>query len=325
MASEKYANAANTTLNGGINNSTTTIVVTDATGFPTSGNFHIRVGTAGNAEIMLVTSVSSNTFTVATRGTIDSSAAQSHSDLEPVANILSKDSLDKIFIDNCQYGVCGSRPSAERAGRLYIGSDSPMMYRDNGSTWDSFYKAAKVTPPITGNYTWTHGSATATNTDTTNGPSLLQLTSPGTGDKLSKMERTLGATPISIIHRISSQLYLSVSYCGVFMGDGTKLACIGLIYESGITRLWTPKFNSLTSYAGEYFRADFPINYSDFWLKMTDDGTNRLSYYSHDGVNYTLFHSIGRTDFLTATKCGVWLGTNCATGGIAAMNWISDE
>ncbi len=70
MAVEQYTNFAQTTLNGGINNSVTSLIVTSATTFPAGGQFRILI----DAEILLVTAVSSNTFTV-TRGAEGSSAA----------------------------------------------------------------------------------------------------------------------------------------------------------------------------------------------------------------------------------------------------------
>ena len=132
MASEKYTNDGHTTLNGAINNSTTTIVVTDASKFPTQGNFRIKI----ESEVCLVTSVSSNTFTV-TRG-YEGTTAVSHVDLKDVNEMISKDLLNRIFADCSQYGTCAARPAAERAGRLYYGSDYPMMYRDTGSAWQAF-------------------------------------------------------------------------------------------------------------------------------------------------------------------------------------------
>lgn len=70
MATEQLANLAVTTLNGAINNSTTSVVVTSATNFSAAGKFRIVV----DSEIMLVTGVSGTTFTV-TRGAEGTSAA----------------------------------------------------------------------------------------------------------------------------------------------------------------------------------------------------------------------------------------------------------
>lgn len=69
---ERFFNDPATTLNGSITNSATTLIVTSATGFPTTGNFRILV----ESELMIVTGVSGTTFTV-TRGA-ESTSAVSH-------------------------------------------------------------------------------------------------------------------------------------------------------------------------------------------------------------------------------------------------------
>jgi hypothetical protein len=87
MAVEQFANNASSTLNGAINSSVTSLVVTSATGFPTVGNFRLLI----DSEIMLVTAVSGTTFTV-TRG-IEGTAAASHSNGATVTAILTAGSL----------------------------------------------------------------------------------------------------------------------------------------------------------------------------------------------------------------------------------------
>lgn len=84
---EKYTNNAQTTLNGAINNSVTSLVVTSAATFPTAANFRLRI----EDEIMLVTAVSGTTFTV-TRG-IEGTTAASHPDQAPVRHILTAGAL----------------------------------------------------------------------------------------------------------------------------------------------------------------------------------------------------------------------------------------
>jgi hypothetical protein len=82
VAIEQLANLAITTLNGAINNSVTTLTLTSATNFSTTGNFRIVC----ESEIMLVTGVSGTTLTV-TRGAEGTSAA-SHISGAPVAQVL---------------------------------------------------------------------------------------------------------------------------------------------------------------------------------------------------------------------------------------------
>lgn len=94
---EKYVNNVETTLDGSINNSTTSVVVTDASDFPASGSFRILVVAEGanTDEIMTVTSVSSNTFTVvrASETTAGVSSASSHASGATVVQVLTSGGL----------------------------------------------------------------------------------------------------------------------------------------------------------------------------------------------------------------------------------------
>ena len=91
---ERIANNASTTLNGSISNSTTTVVVTSAVGFPTAGNFRAIVG----GELMLVTGVSGNTFTV-TRG-IESTGATSHASGVNITHIITAGSMMQLLAES---------------------------------------------------------------------------------------------------------------------------------------------------------------------------------------------------------------------------------
>ena len=73
--------AVTTTLNGGINSSVTSVTLTDASQFPSSGTNFIIIG----SEEMSYTGVSGNTLTGVTRGVAGTSAA-SHSDGATVTN-----------------------------------------------------------------------------------------------------------------------------------------------------------------------------------------------------------------------------------------------
>ncbi len=87
---EQFTNNASTTLNGAINNSVTSLVLTSASLFPTLGNFRIRI----DDEIMLATAVSGSTLTVvrAQEGT----AAASHADLATVRQVLTAGALQTM-------------------------------------------------------------------------------------------------------------------------------------------------------------------------------------------------------------------------------------
>lgn len=94
---ERFANSAVTTLSGAIDDTVTTLDVTDASEFPTVGNFRILI----DSEILLVTDVSDNTFTVV-RGQEGTSAA-SHLDSATVTHLLTAESLKRLVADNVPF------------------------------------------------------------------------------------------------------------------------------------------------------------------------------------------------------------------------------
>ena len=88
MSTEKFTNNASTTLNGAINNAVTSLTPTATTGFPTAGNFRIRI----DDEIMLVSAVSGGNFTVARAQ--EGTAAASHSNGATIRHVLTAGAID---------------------------------------------------------------------------------------------------------------------------------------------------------------------------------------------------------------------------------------
>ena len=90
MTTERFANKAITTLNGGINGVVTSLVVADPSKFPTSPQFRILI----DDELLLVTGVSGSTFTVqrGTEGTLN----VSHANGAAITQILTAGALDVI-------------------------------------------------------------------------------------------------------------------------------------------------------------------------------------------------------------------------------------
>lgn len=94
MAVEQYANNAQSNLNGAINNAVTSLVVNNATSFPAAGNFRIII----DQEIMLVTAVASNTFTV-TRAA-EGTAAAAHANNALVTQVVTEFSIRNAIGSN---------------------------------------------------------------------------------------------------------------------------------------------------------------------------------------------------------------------------------
>lgn len=92
---ERFANNADSTLNGAINDSITTIIVVDGSPFPSIGDFRLLLGSdADTGEIVLATARSSNTITVV-RGQ-EGTTAQSWTDGTTVTHILTAGATESL-------------------------------------------------------------------------------------------------------------------------------------------------------------------------------------------------------------------------------------
>jgi len=92
---EQFANNADSTLNGAINNSTTSIVVANGSSFPSVGDFRLIIGSdPDTAEYVLATARSGNTITVV-RGQ-EGSSPQSWVDGTTVTHILTKGAVEAL-------------------------------------------------------------------------------------------------------------------------------------------------------------------------------------------------------------------------------------
>lgn len=331
MSNETFANNANTTLNGGINNSTTTLTVASSTGFPsaTSPNqFRIII----DSEIMIVTAISGTTWTV-TRGA-ESTTAVSHSSGAPVAHIVTAGALGAFTQGSgggSTRGAYASRPAAGNAGNTYYATDAPYVSEDNGTSWQNFGPIWALTPPVDANYSWVL-QQTGVASNTTNGCLTLTCT-PGGGTWGIKTQAVPGSTPWTISIMMLATLYPTngSAGAGLCLYDNVGHGMIGFYWicysGSNGSRLKADKYtgaNSSPSYNGSYsndFNSYFspsPIN----WMQINNDGTHLNYNYSADGYNWTTMLQTSNTDYITPTDIGlVLVGGNSFSVAATYLHW----
>jgi hypothetical protein len=128
---EVFKNNASTTLNGAINNSVTSVTVTDGSVFPSTGNFRVLVDT----EIMHVTARSTNTLTV-NRG-VESTTAASHSNLAVITHIVTEDGLKRLGQDGVPLWATTTKPALNKivnSSGTIIDSTAFTIINQNSST-----------------------------------------------------------------------------------------------------------------------------------------------------------------------------------------------
>lgn len=210
------------------------------------------------------------------------------------------------------------RPTAdvEAKGRQYASSDCGRIDRDNGGEWENIYlgpKAFATQPPSSGWSTTTMGSATFAASE-----DARKLTTPSAAGNNWRIEyRTLSPTSNYTCTAYLEGAILpanSFAHGLVLMDNSSQIIYFGLAYVSGSWIMGSSKYTNATTFSADYkTTALTAIGAMPNWLRIRDDGSVRYFEYSFNGVDWMLFYSVGRTDFLTPTRIG-WGANNIASG-----------
>jgi WD40 repeat protein len=184
--------------------------------------------------------------------------------------------------------------------------------------------------PSDSGFAWVNqGSSTLA---TTNG--VLTLVGAATGAGAANIVarvKTAPSTPYTITAYVlpcmSHKAFNGYGLCFRQSSDG-KLHLFDVVGgDLGLTTLGlrSAKFTNATTFSADYQLARTCEQYR--WLRIADNGTNRLCSISSDGINWLQIHSIGRTDFLTADQVGFCVATeNAATPNVAPIltivSWV---
>lgn len=203
---------------------------------------------------------------------------------------------------NIAAATCG----ATETGRVGFVSNAAYIARCSGSAWQFFHDGFLATIPAAVS-TWTQVNAGSATFDDTYG--AIRIKAPAAaGDNWRILAKTAPATPWTMT--VYMEVFnFSVDFPGI--GIGFRQSSNGMLHHFGlqnaavsytnfrgfISRKYTDHDTSSTAYK----TAESPLR-SKYWLRIADNGTNRICSYSLNGQDFTEFHSIGRTDFLTADQ-----------------------
>ena len=291
---EQFGLNAISTLDGAINASVTSLDVLSATGFPTDGNFRITI----DSEIMLVTAVSSETFTVV-RG-IESTTAASHSDAADVIQTLTADSITQLAKDNIPFARDTARPALNT-----IVNSSGTILTESDFTWLN------------------QGSATATDLDSGGIALVVPTTS---GNSIRGKYKSAPGTPYTLTVGFAPQLHADstcVAGIGFRESSSGKLIIMG---SAKVDELAVYKFNSPTSFNTSLFsRVPWPMARLIQWFQLEDDGTDIYFRTGVDGINFQDIVDEARGTFFTTGPDQIlfYCNTNSASYGLtsAILAW----
>jgi hypothetical protein len=220
-------------------------------------------------------------------------------------------------------------PAAATAGRVFLPTNGYYLYRDNGASWDTWYNGRQVTEPVDGDFAWINQGGASVSI--TNGG--IYLSSPASAStNLRIRKKAAPSTPYTITAQVIPSYSVSHADMGVLFrqsSDG-KLHTFRFSAATGIaaTAVRSRKLTNETTVSSDYNlvtgAADIPIFISTpFWMRIADDGANRILSYSVDGYNFVTVLTIGRTDFLTADEVGFFANSVNASlaCGITLLSW----
>ena len=315
---ELFSNNATTTLNGSILSGATSLVVTSASLFPVSGNFHLII----DAEIFLATAVNSNTFTVSPGQEGTSQAG--HSNGATVTAVLTKAAMANFRADSETFGAYAGLPSPSFAGRVYEATDGLARSLDTGSAFLTFGPVWPLTPFAQAGFSYVNqGSATVT---TANGISVLSdQGGEGASDSIRLFVETIPTAPYTLtVCFIPLMSYLtSGGSCGLVLRDSSSSKLIFFLCTSGFN-VQVLQFTNPTTFSASAVNATFNGGLGGaVWLRIKDDNTNRKYSVSADGFNFVQILSETRTTFITANQIGIAMNNRSSSGGVSLMSVLS--
>lgn len=218
------------------------------------------------------------------------------------------------------FGAFASLPGTCAVGDHYLATDSFYdSWCTTLDTWSYFVAGRNVSRPLLTDFAWVNqGAATAVETY---GGIYMYIPSVGT-DQVRILKRAIPGATWTATVMLSPQLFLS-AYPSMGLtfrqsSDGKLARCALQVENGGYWRLTSEKMNDPTSYSGAYLNSSglaiFTPNAFPIWLRIKDDGVNRLCQYSLNGIAFITFHSVGRTDFLTADEVAIDANATISTG-----------
>lgn len=265
MAREQIVNNAITDLTGAITDSETSVDVSDASSFPSEGDFIVII----DQEIIKVTGVSGDTFTCV-RGRENTTPAP-HGGSAVVAHILTAGSLLQHLRDTV-----------------------PTFSEPTASLVNSLTNAAG-TILTSSSFTWVNQGGAAV-VDLASGGIVL-TGSQTAGDSLRILKKASPSPPYTIVAAIRPHLHHNTTcHLGIGFRESStgKLITLGLVKanEHAVYR-WTNQTTFLDD--SLFARETFPYNHCMHWLKIEDDSTNLKFFTSSTGLIWHQLASQSRT------------------------------
>jgi len=324
---EQFANNASSTLNGSIDNVTTTIVVANDTPFSASGNFRILI----DSEIMIVTAHSGTSMTVV-RGQ-EGTTAVAHTSGATVTQIITAGAIQQFRSDNVQINSYANLPSPGLAGRVFQPNNDLLAYIDTGTIWQPYGPIYALTPPPAANdpnWVWVNQGTT---TVTQSNSSLYFNVAAASSGFTYYLRPTTGSSTASIEaaafseHQLATTNNAQFPFRGVAMLESSTGK--GIVMSFGVNTAnsayqYYIYLNSITGTAGSS-QTQGSLQQNNWnldpmgltFLRLRISGTNIIAEYSKTRTNWTSIATLPMSTYFTTgpNQMGIELSNFSTLGG----------
>ena len=214
-------------------------------------------------------------------------------------------------------------PSPSNDGDLFLPNDGVHILRDTGAAWTPWGPLFPMVDPILGDFAWINQGA-ATVDDTYGG---IFMTAPAVaGDQFRILKLATPSTPWTLTVALTPQLFkYNNNQCGIGYRQSSDGKLVSFTVAGNAPELVINKWNSPTSWNSGYQSINWnPLGAPVIWLRLEDDGVDRIMSWSLNGAYWTEQHSVGRTDFLTADEVFMYVDSSNATYPVSCLflSWL---
>lgn len=215
-----------------------------------------------------------------------------------------------------------NRPAGAE-GEVFFPTNGMYLHRKNATVWEQWGPIFPMTKPVSGDFAWVNQGG-ASVVDTFGGTFL----SGPAGAAIAWRSRVKAKTAPYVITAAFLMPPLSVDFhqFGLLFRQSSDSKLHVFTVQCN-TEASQPFLNSAKYTNDSTFSALYTQNRlrsrEIVWLRIADNSTNRICSYSSDGQNWRVFHTIGRTDFLTADQVGFAVDVEDATYdlGVTLLSW----
>lgn len=205
-------------------------------------------------------------------------------------------------------------PNVAHNGTLFIPSDGYLFYRYKGAGKDAFGPIYPLTEPENDSFFWINQNDAVM--DDTHGGVHLSSERPHIKARVKRAPNPPYVITTSMLVHMRKEAWPMCGLCFRQDVDG-RLAVLGY---RGDGTLCSTKYASPISVISNYATREYAHTGLVF-LRIADDGKERICSFSADGKHWEKIHSVDRDDFITADQVGFFISPHNSYAAMTLLSW----